>query len=588
MSTSEDPQILRMVQNLHRQAIDAHTEGKYEQMESLLEEAIKNLHRSIDSDSLGRANLPLIVKENFWLAHSQQMQGNYSKAMETYNNIIVTAPEVYIENSQIDDKILWCIAGAFMYYAECGGKSSPPLAVKDRLDVLGKGSAWLFKIGKIEEWSAGLHLQQGLLLKEQNNLDGARKELRQALKLACEYHFAPGYNLATYRLELAELLCASDTPEDYKEAADLARQVLLTEGNDAHDRWRAYKTLVYARLEQGKMAAHGSQTYIMETGSDVYHFLVPLHQEIEQVSNVITDLSQIISTLFNEVTSRSIHLDAVIKDFENLIGRVDTLTKNQAEQLDSIQKLSDSIQVNVQHKNEQIKTFDDQQQDQVKHIKCLVAMPVNDDKTFAYETVLLRALRTVLEQEPYYWQVARTNEQYIAETKELSVVQSMIQARAFVADISDRDPDVMMELGYMRWGKKSEQPLILLQRESTNHSSSHLDGFIRIAYPDARGDHAIGEIAKVLQVGFAKHEAVRKLNDGKLAHYLSPLLLSSAPFNVTEDIAKKLSEAYTTVESFVGASPKDIINRVPGYNRKMADTLRQVVAEHFRLPKPTR
>jgi len=35
-------------------------------------------------------------------------------------------------------------------------------------------------------------------------------------------------------------------------------------------------------------------------------------------------------------------------------------------------------------------------------------------------------------------------------------------AHAYIADISELNPNVMMELGYMYWARKPEQPLIVL------------------------------------------------------------------------------------------------------------------------------
>lgn len=218
----------------------------------------------------------------------------------------------------------------------------------------------------------------------------------------------------------------------------------------------------------------------------------------------------------------------------------------------------------------------DKQNSRTKHITCLVTLPFKDSEGFSYETVLLPALRAVLEQKPYYWQVIHTDEMYFAETVERNFVAWVSRAHAFLADITDLNPNVMMELGFMRWGKKPDQPLIVLQRTGTNSHLADLAGFIRISYPDAHGDYALEEVASAIRTEFAKYAVVQRLNSTKLAHYLSPLLLSNT-FGVNESTAKVLSQVYVTVEDFVNAPVEDVTHYVPAY--KIAQALQQIAAD---------
>jgi hypothetical protein len=200
--------------------------------------------------------------------------------------------------------------------------------------------------------------------------------------------------------------------------------------------------------------------------------------------------------------------------------------------------------------------------DAPKHIICFVALPFEDTEKFAYKTVLLPALRTVLEQHPYYWQVGRADDKGFADTIYHNVDAWMQLAHAYIADISDLNPNVMMELGYMYWARKPGQPLMVLERLGTGQHLSDIAGFIRISYPDLSGRYAIEDVAKALADEFDNRQDIQSLNATKLHHYLSPLVLEE--IGASEQVAKDLARVYVTMEAFSVAKVKDICRNVRG------------------------
>src|SRR5690242_8637653 len=74
-----------------------------------------------------------------------------------------------------------------------------------------------------------------------------------------------------------------------------------------------------------------------------------------------------------------------------------------------------------------------------EHIICLVILPFNNDPPFDYENVLLPALRIVLEQAPYYWQLAYFNDKSFDDTIDKNTEAWMERAHAYIVDTSDRD-----------------------------------------------------------------------------------------------------------------------------------------------------
>lgn len=196
-----------------------------------------------------------------------------------------------------------------------------------------------------------------------------------------------------------------------------------------------------------------------------------------------------------------------------------------------------------------------QANDHPKHIECFVAMPFNDDENFMYKTVLLPAIREALELDPYYWQVVRADEHYFEDIIQNNVGAWMKRVQAYIADVSDENPNVMMELGYMLWAKQPGQPLIVLRRTGTSRTISDLAGFIYAYYPAVSGgDHyAIQQIADTLRDDFAKHLGMQNLNGKKQAHYLSPLYLGKE-FRLSQGVAEKLSKDFVTLESVEAAT----------------------------------
>jgi molecular chaperone HtpG len=249
---------------------------------------------------------------------------------------------------------------------------------------------------------------------------------------------------------------------------------------------------------------------------------------------------------------------------------------DQAKQLNDMQTRLSTTELKLREKEK----AEVGNENQSKHIICMVALPFKDNETFAYKTVLLPALRTVLEQAPYYWQVVRADEGYFEETIERNVAAWMKLARAYIADISDLNPNVMMELGYMRWARKQGQPVVVLERnDAKNGHLADLAGLILVRYPAANGNYAVNELAQALKAEFDKDTGgIQNLNRQKDAHYLSPLLLREK-FRVDDQTATILSKAYITMESFVLADGDDIRRKAPGLSRGVANGLKEDVVD---------
>ncbi|MGO9464022.1 MAG: ATP-binding protein [Isosphaeraceae bacterium] len=218
------------------------------------------------------------------------------------------------------------------------------------------------------------------------------------------------------------------------------------------------------------------------------------------------------------------------------------------------------------------------------HITCMVALPFKDKDHFAYESVLLPALREVLELEPYYWQVVRADEKYYENNVGRNVATFMNRAHAYIAEISDLNPNVMMELGYLFWAEPARsRPLVVLEREGTGQHLSDLGDLIRIPYPNATGENAQSIIAGSMRREFGKKKDLQDLNTQKRSHYLSPLLLRNLlGEGFKAEIAQEASRRFPTMEAFSLAEVGHILAKVPKLSRAQAKVLKEEIADLLR------
>lgn len=224
------------IQQLDQLAEDCQDELQYAKAEKFYQRA---------ADLAADLNdLSLQVKERFWLAAMQRMQGKYQVALEGFTWLIGVAYDPQ-QSCQLGEDDLWYVEGGFRNFVEVG-RHLPEMAIADLEPVLARGLDWLATVGK-RNWSAGLRLQRGLLWKAQGKLEAALSEMEAALALRRRHQDAPGYGLESHLCQLGDLLQEMERPEA---AADAYREV--TQGyefSDYEQRW-AWKGLAQLAVEQ--------------------------------------------------------------------------------------------------------------------------------------------------------------------------------------------------------------------------------------------------------------------------------------------------------------------------------------------------
>jgi tetratricopeptide (TPR) repeat protein len=231
----------REVAELNHLAHDARDEGKYATAEQLLEQAEQV------ALALGPVHFPSLIKTRTWLAHARKMQGKFTQAFVNYTWLVaITTDPSQAVNLISDEDSLWCLAMAYMELVACG-MLLPELEVEKLLAVVRDGLRWLEQVDKTE-WSGGLRLQRGDLYKMQGQYEQALVEIEDAIALKRRYPTTPGFTLASYLLQLADM---SILFGEWERVVELAEEVLAPDFRaDAIARWQAYTLLGWGRLAQ--------------------------------------------------------------------------------------------------------------------------------------------------------------------------------------------------------------------------------------------------------------------------------------------------------------------------------------------------
>ena len=287
----DDTQIRSEIEHLHKLAMDAFAEDQYATMEQLLEQA------TATAEHLG--DLPLLVRERYWFADARRMQSKYIQAIATYTWLIGLATDPAASHQLTDEESLSYMARAFVEFVESGSRL-PEMPVEQLLRVVDDGLRWAERINK-PGWTAGLRLLLADLLRMRGDLKGARQELEAALAVARRHPHDSIYTLASYQLDLANLLI-NEAAGGYAQAIELAEEVLTAEQNFTYDRQRAYIALAYARLALGEKdaalrAAHEclSLTPMVESpqaACRAYRLIGQIHRERNRLDEAFAAVAQ--------------------------------------------------------------------------------------------------------------------------------------------------------------------------------------------------------------------------------------------------------------------------------------------------------
>ena len=185
------------------------------------------------------------------------------------------------------------------------------------------------------------------------------------------------------------------------------------------------------------------------------------------------------------------------------------------------------------------------------HVSCFVAFD------FQKRDAIFKALSEVLQDRPYYWQVVRADA--LVEKPDLlpNLNDKMRRAHCFVVELSDANPNVILELGMML---TLNRPVLLLRDKDAAAGGelwANLSGKLYETYDGFETPEAlIQQLAETLH----RQTSFQALIEKATPKFLSPVLLRGA--DVKASVVDSVCREYATVEEFVRASPDAVATRV--------------------------
>ncbi len=187
--------------------------------------------------------------------------------------------------------------------------------------------------------------------------------------------------------------------------------------------------------------------------------------------------------------------------------------------------------------------------------RCFVMMPY-DPRFDGVE----RALRSVLQGAPYFFEVVLARDRHLAQETRGNVQRHLRDADFYVADISEHSPNVFLELGWPFFDPEFEgRPKILLRSTGGKERPEDVASLIYVEY-EAPEDP---ELEAHLRLELAKSDRVQALLAARRRRFLSPALLEGLPFLHDDGQRRLLCAAYPTVEALAEVTAEEFARRLP-------------------------
>ena len=175
--------------------------------------------------------------------------------------------------------------------------------------------------------------------------------------------------------------------------------------------------------------------------------------------------------------------------------------------------------------------------------------------------VLEAALRQVFEDDPYNFQVILARDRTIRRDLFENVKAHMQMVHGFVADVSELNPNVMLELGITEVDA-GRRPVVILRRQASADLPADLRGLLYIEYelPTASEPAGIGPLADLLREKLRTIEAVDALRQHRTARYLSTTYVKKHLSRIqwTDAELDTLCKAFPTIEVLEAADQAEI------------------------------
>jgi molecular chaperone HtpG len=184
---------------------------------------------------------------------------------------------------------------------------------------------------------------------------------------------------------------------------------------------------------------------------------------------------------------------------------------------------------------------------QTEHVSCFFAMPFNDEYS-----IIEQAMKRVLEDKPYGWQVFLARDLHKERRIYDNVRAHIAQSHCYIAEISEQNPNVFLEIGKM--SHYEDRPLVLLRsKDSPEEVPVDLRDLLYLEY------QRVDDLEKLIEQIKDKLQLIpelQKLRSGNKI-YLSQTVLEKQA-DISSTTVKKIVDRFQTVEALCATDSEQI------------------------------
>jgi molecular chaperone HtpG len=181
------------------------------------------------------------------------------------------------------------------------------------------------------------------------------------------------------------------------------------------------------------------------------------------------------------------------------------------------------------------------------YVSCFVAMPFGDPRA----TRIYDAVRTVLEDKPFYWRVVRADDSVEQTGLWANLKAKLLRAHCYIAILTQQvNPNVMIEIGRM---EALERPLVLLREINAPDLPADLQGLL---YAEVNSD--LANLDDRVRDELSRQEPLQRLNGDR---FLSESVLKRET-DLNDRLSREISQKYPTWQVFLSADTGEVARRV--------------------------
>lgn len=242
------------------------------------------------------------------------------------------------------------------------------------------------------------------------------------------------------------------------------------------------------------------------------------------------------------------------QDMNHVHDSVVRLMTQMTETLDKNMRLNQQLEY---FRNEKLSQSSESKTAFSDHICLFMMTPF--DKSYQ---IVEDAVRQIFEQAPFYFEVRLARDYYRANDLVKNVREHIASAHGFIAEISELNPNVMMEVGSVLISGDTRPVFALRDNNSQSSVPADFGALLRFSY--SRNSSSAEDIAAQIQSQFftngrLANAALENLLHARKKHFLSSTLLKGLPnFRLSDTFIRNLCKKYTTIDDFIDADKENL------------------------------